>query len=86
MFQKYKSYSIIDQNSFTISTPFLSHDGYVKKSFSYPLLKEEVDDIRTILEIYPIPKKKEIGRILIQLRNQEIAKIPVYERNIKKRK
>ena len=86
MFQKYKSYSIIDKNSFSISTPFLSKDGYVKKSFRYPLLKEEVDDIRTILEIYPIPKKKEIGRILIKLKNQEIGKIPVYEKSIKKRK
>ena len=86
MFEKYKSYFIIDQKSFSISTPFLSKDGYVKKNFNYPLLKEEVDDIRTILEIYPIPKKKEIGRILIKLKNQEIGKIPVYEKSIKKRK
>ncbi len=41
MFNKYKSYKLIDKDSFNIDNKKLKDKVYINKSFTYPLTEEE---------------------------------------------
>mgnify|MGYP002531625717 FL=1 len=48
LFEKYKSYTIVDKDNFEIKNNFYKDNLYLKKSFKYPLMEEEKSKIKTI--------------------------------------
>ena len=77
-FSKYKKYKIIDKNLYI-------PNGYLKKSFSYPLTDDEIDRLSTLINIYPENRNNIIGKITIRLDNKEIGKLNIYKKFKKKK-
>ncbi len=86
LFQTYHNYLIIDKDSFSMQSFFLSNPIMIKQSFSYPLTEKEVDDIYTRIEMFSNKKKNQVGEIVVELKNQQIGRIPIIEKKIKKKK
>ena len=78
-FSKYNKYLIVDKNNFNIDK------GYIKKSFYYPLTKEETEYVTTLIEIYPKSRNKILGKVIIKLKNENIGYLNIYEKNKKKK-
>lgn len=85
-FSLYKKYLIVDKNNFYISDNYVNKKYYLKKSFSYILKEEEVDKISTLIEIFPTTKDYLSGKVLVNLNNEKIGEINIYEKNNKKKK
>ena len=85
-FKLYKKYTIIDKDTFQMNTYFMKDKTiYLKKSFQYTMLEDELEDVSTLLELFNETKDKEIGRIIIKLKDKEIGKIKIYEKENKKK-
>ena len=82
-FKKYNNYTIIDKDTFTINFSLIEGKYYINNSFIYPLLDNELDDIKTVVLIYNKSKKNNYGSIVISFRNKEIGRIPIYRRKEK---
>lgn len=83
MFNKYNNYTIVDKNSFYIDKNFYNGNPYIKTSFNYPLTKQEIDQVTT--KIYITNKtEEEIGEVKIELKDQEIGQIQIYNKSTKK--
>lgn len=78
-FTKYKKYLIVDKDSFYMD------NGYIKKSFFYPLTNDEINNISTLIEMFPISKNHKIGKIIIKLNGNDIGYLDIYEKNKKKK-
>ncbi len=81
IYKKYKKYTIIDKNNFDIDKAFFPDKLYLKKSFSYPLTKEEVNNIKTIVKITKTKNYSNndvVGNIDIYLSNRKIGNIKIY--------
>ena len=52
---------------------------YIKKSFYYSLMEEEVDSVRTLVELYSNSQEQIVGMVHIQLNQEEIGTIPIYQ-------
>ena len=78
IFKEYKNYKIIDNKDIII-------DGYyAKNSFKYPLTKDELDDVFTLVKIDSIGNT---GEIDINLKKQRIGNVKLYKNEkIKKEK
>ena len=83
-FSKYKKYLIIDKNNFNI--PNINKNYYIKESFSYLLLEDEIDKITTFIEIFPEVKKYKVGKVIINLDNKKIGELDIYKNKYKKKK
>ena len=84
-FSEYKNYIILDKDSFNI--PNLNKNKYyINKSFSYPLLENELNNVTTLIEVFPVSKNGMAGNVTIKLNNDTIKKISIYEKKDKKRK
>ena len=83
-FKKYQLYKIIDKDTFSLDTNFVGSNVYVKKSFQYPLLEEELDDVSTVVEVMNKTNSSTTGRIVVKLEDEEIGNIPIYQRKEKK--
>ena len=79
IFNKYKKYKIIDKNKFTISKKIYNGKAYIKKSFYYPLTKEEVDNVKTVIRIDKYVNNR-IGNIDIYLNKSKIGNIYIYKK------
>ena len=77
-FSTYQNYTIIDAQNFYLESTFTKGELYLKKSFHYPLLKNEVNDINTWIEFYPTSKNGRAGRIIIKLKDKEIGKLDIF--------
>lgn len=90
IYNKYKSYLIIDKNSFNIDEYLYKDRLYVKNSFRYPLTEKETDKISTIVKITKMDNYSdgdEVGLVEIKLDNKIIGSIPIYvKKSIKKEK
>ncbi len=83
IFDKYKNYTIVDKNNFYIDKNFYDGKAYINQSFNYPLTKKEIEEITT--RVYITNKtEKEIGEVRIELKEQEIGKIKIYNKSTKK--
>ena len=75
----YKNYTIVDKNNFYIDKEFYDKKLYLKKSFTYPLMEKEVEDISTKIVIdnkkYP---SNQVGIINIYLKNKKIGTVKIY--------
>ena len=85
-FSLYKKYLIVDKNNFYMSDNYVNKKYYLKKSFSYILKEEEVDKISTLIEIFPTMKDYLSGKVIVNLNNEKIGEINIYEKNNKKKK
>ena len=83
-FSKYKKYLIVDKNNFYI--PGINKNYYIKNSFNYLLLDDEIDKITTLIEIFPETKNNKVGKVIINLDNKKIGEIDIYKKKYKKKK
>lgn len=79
-FSKYAMYEVLNKNRFQINSSFFDNDVYIKKSFYYPLAKYEVDQLSTLVSFYTSKKNKVVGDITVQLGNEKIGKINLYQK------
>ncbi|MBQ2639457.1 MAG: D-alanyl-D-alanine carboxypeptidase [Bacilli bacterium] len=79
MFNKYHKYKIISKNNFNINKQLYNEKVYIKESFFYPLSKNELSNIQTIVQIDKSIKSKNIGKITIYLSNRNIGSIKIYK-------
>ena len=87
LFQEYQNYTIIDQKKFYIDSSLVSNRSfYIKKSFQYPLLQEELVSVSTLVKLHSLPENSVVGEVEVRLRNQVIGTIKIYEKNQKKKK
>lgn len=84
-FSKYKTYTIINKDTFKFDKTLINKDLYLKDSFSYPLTEKELKNISTKIKL---DKKKEniVGQIEINLENKLIGKVDIYEKETKSKK
>ena len=82
-FSKYKNYTIIDKDTFSIDKNFVKGKPYLKESFTYPLEETELKDITTKIVINN-KNTKQVGEIKIYLKNELIGNIPIYNKQTKK--
>lgn len=81
IYNKYNRYKIIDKKNFSINKTFFKDKLYLKESFYYPLLEEEVDKIKTIVKITKLKgyrNKDQVGNIYILLDNKKIGNLKIY--------
>lgn len=83
-FNTYQNYTIVDKDNFYLDKSFYDGNPYIKESFTYPLTKEEVDQITTKVNIYETTTSDIIGEIKIELNNEQIGTIPIYNNPTKK--
>ena len=80
-FENYKNYKILDKKHFSIDSNFYDKKVYIKKSFIYPLTKEEKDNIRVLVQVTKLNKYKDgdiVGTVTVFLKNKEIYKDYIY--------
>lgn len=78
IYKNYQGYKIVDANHFDIDKNY-----FIKKSFSYPLTKEEKENIKTLTRIDDSLSGEKKGKVEIYLYDKLIHTIPIYE-NTKK--
>ena len=81
----YNNYKIIDKEDFVIDSSLIKNNVYIKKSFSYPLKKNEVDKISTSIHIND-NKNGKVGEITIKLDSKKIGCIDVFSKEKEKEK
>lgn len=77
-FNKYQNYVLLDKNNFKIDNNNLNN-YYIKNSFTYPLTKEEYDNITTKI-IINSEKEDIIGTINILLNDKVIHEEKIYKK------
>jgi D-alanyl-D-alanine carboxypeptidase len=85
IYDKYKSYLILDKNSFKVDL-FTKDKVYIKKSFRYPLTEKEKEEIKTVVKINKTSGYKnnqKIGNVEIYLNEEKIGDVSIY---VKKKK
>ena len=85
-FQRYQKYTILDKNTFSIDTSFVEGDFYIKKNFEYLFREDEIEKIRTIVELFPVTKGRVAGKVLIQFEENTIGEVPIYLKREQKKK
>ncbi len=88
MFSKYHRYQILNKNTFSLSSPFLEGEAYIKKSYSYPLLESEKSKVKMIAKI---PKEKQtqtgkVGTIEVKMGKELLTEIPIYQKKLPKKR
>ena len=81
IFNKYKSYKIIDKNNFYLDKSFFKDKLYLKESFSYPLTEEEKDNIKTVVNITKLKGYKnnsKVGEIGVYFNDKVIKRVGIY--------
>ena len=79
LFKKYHKYKIISKNDFKVDKNLYGGKIYIKKSFYYPLCKNELSKIRTTIQIDQKIKTKKIGKLKIYLLDQNIGSLNIYK-------
>lgn len=84
-FNKYESYKILDKDSFYYNDSLIDRKLYIKKSFSYPLTRDEVDKVYTTIKIGNNSQDGIVGKVIIKLDNDVIGSVNLYEKANKKK-
>lgn len=80
-FNKYKKYIIIDKENFSIDNNFYKDKVYVKKSLSYPLSDEEVEEVKVVAKVHKLDDYKngdQVGELIVNLKDKLLYKEPIY--------
>ncbi len=86
IFDKYKSYLIVDKDNFKFNL-FIKDKIYIKKSFRYPLTDDEKDKVKTIIKINKLSNyvnNQKIGSVEIFLNDERIGSRSVFVKKEKK--
>ena len=88
IYQQYHSYKIVDKDTFSIASPYLSGTAYIKESYSYPLKESEKKSIQVIAKIpnQKTTKEGKVGTILVKFKGQVLKQIPIYQKIPTKKK
>lgn len=76
-FNKYNLYRILNKDSFSYKDKSYNGTFYINNSFSYPLMKEEVDNINIVIQIIrgvDIDLSNKVGNVIVYLKDEEIYK------------
>ena len=84
-FLKYKKYEIINKDDFLKNSYILGKKVKIKKSFSYLLKEDELDDVETHLSVYSDSDSNRVGKIIVRFQNKKIGEVPIYEQSFKKK-
>lgn len=84
-YKSYNNYTIIDKDNFVVDSSLVKKKVYLKKSFSYPLRKDELDKISTSIYISN-ENKNIVGNVSIRLDSKEIGRLDIYSKDEKKEK
>ena len=83
-YMDYHLYTIVDKDHFNLGY-HQKNKYYIKASFSYPLQKQEIDKVDTLIHFYSAENKKhEVGEIQVLLNHDTIGVIPIYQTQKKK--
>ena len=77
LFDKYKRYKIIDKDNFNIDENLFSREVYIKRSFYYPLMEDEINHVKTIVALEGGTDSR-AGNINIFLDDKKIGTLPIY--------
>lgn len=83
-FAKYKKFLIVDKDKFLKNPNLIKENLYIKKSFYYPLRKDEETEVVTLIKIFNEKNNQKVGEITIKLENNEIGKLNIYKQINKK--
>ena len=84
-FFKYKKYVILNPRSFDVNSNIIQGHYYLKESFEYLLSDDEIENVNTLIEFYPITKEKKAGLVHVKLNDEEIGLVDIYQDNTKKK-
>lgn len=85
-FNKYNNYLIVDKDNFQVNNNFFKEKCYIKESFTYPLTKEEKDEVKVVIKIIKSKDFKDneiIGNVKALLKDEEIFKTDIFGINYK---
>lgn len=80
-FGKYNNFLIVDRNNFDSYDNFYKDKLYIKKSFTYPLTKNEENSVKVIVSLYKnknYSDNDKVGDVIVKLKDKEIFKTDVY--------
>ena len=83
-FAKYKKFLIVDKDKFLKNPNLIKENLYIKKSFYYPLRKDEETEVVTLIKIFNEKNNQKVGEITIKLENNAIGKLNIYQQINKK--
>lgn len=84
-FNKYEKYLIVDKNNFHMDENYIEGEVYLKDSFYYPLTKDEIDKVSTLVSINDNKNSNVAGKINVYLDKKEIGQVPIYKKAQKKK-
>ena len=79
-FAKYANYEIVSKKIFKLNKTIYGGNIYIKKSFYYPLSLDELNDVKTIVNIDYSISSKRVGKINIYLDDKKIGFVDVYRK------
>ncbi len=85
IFSTYQNYKIVDPKTFSIDKNFTDENVYIKNSFSYPLTKEEAQEVKTFIQVHKDIVSKKVGKIDIYLQKEKIGSVPIYKKEKEKK-
>ncbi len=88
-FNKYKNFLIVDKDNFDIDDNFYKGNLYIKKSFSYPLTKEEESLVNVVVKLDKLDNYKnndQVGSVIVNLKDKKIFETEVYVKKNKNKK
>lgn len=88
-FNKYKNFLIVDKDNFDIDDNFYKGNLYIKKSFSYPLTKEEESLVNIVIKLDKLDNYKnndQVGSVIVNLKDKRIFETEVYVKKDKNKK
>jgi len=86
-FEKYKNYIIVDKKTFNMFPIDKKKElYYVKKSFKYPLLESELNQVKILAKISSEKTEGCVGKLIIKLNNEKIGDLNIYKKSSKKKK
>ena len=88
-FNKYKNFLIVDKDNFDIDDNFYKGNLYIKKSFSYPLTKEEESLVNIVIKLDKLDNYKnndQVGSVIVNLKDKKIFETEVYVKKDKNKK
>ena len=76
--------SFNNKNWTEVDKQFVDKDVYLKNSFYYPLRKDEIENIKTVVHFMSQSSSDKVGNVEIFLYDKKIGTLPIYERKKKK--
>ncbi|MBR4619266.1 MAG: D-alanyl-D-alanine carboxypeptidase [Bacilli bacterium] len=89
VYDKYKNYTILDKDNFSLGDAFYQDKVYIKKSFKYPLTEKEKEKVKTMVKVTKLSGYKtgdKVGVVDIYLGDDIIGNVSVYVDSTKQKR